>query len=166
MLDVTENAEKLYASFEVQDSQGNLYASGLHQIRKPTPVAEEVFVEYDDKEYLLIGSMEVSAPGQQLVIRAELTYLAETEAYIELKNLQINGKAFDAQTTTVNGKGDYWGLLQNENQPLALSIPLELLAGEQEITLLNFDLIVKDAVDGETVLETIPVRISLLLKLP
>ncbi|MCR4876071.1 MAG: hypothetical protein K5922_02735 [Clostridiales bacterium] len=168
MLDITENAEDLYASFEVQDSQGNLYASGLHQIRPAAPAAEEVILEYND-EYngqptLLLGNPKITVLNQ-LVFTVDITNLTEREGTVTLEHLTINGKERE-ETETVYGAGPNWGLMGGETQMLNLMIPLERLAEEKQITSMTFDLTLKNAENEEEILGVIPVRVSLLLDLP
>ena len=165
MLDVMDHAEELYASFEVQDSQGNLYASELYRIRAGVVSADTLITEYNDAELVLLENLSLKIPDQ-IVLSAGVTNLTETEAIIRLDHLTVNGRALEDLNAEVYGNGENWGLLQGETQVLSLTIPAEAAAEEGEISSLTFDLILKNAADETEILGTVPVTVTTRLKLP
>ena len=162
LLNDTLDTTDLYAAFEVQDSQGNLYLSELHAVKTGASTAEELRTAYDDANLVKIGSLSVTAQNQ-LILSAEVTNLTDTEAIITLKNLAINGDAME-ETAEAFGTGENWGLLKDEKQILTLSIPLEKLAGKETIQSITFDLVLSNAADAAEI-GTVPVEVTLLLAL-
>ena len=162
MVDVMNNRDELYVSFEVQDSQANQYASIPTEMVPPVPKPDIVSVIYDNKDLLTLDHVSLSVMNQ-LTLTGEVTNLTDTEMIVTLGNLQINGKAFD-QTAEVYGNGENWGLLKDETQMLNLFVPMDALEGEKEITSIDFELTVTNAADN-SVLNTVPVSIVLVLQL-
>ena len=63
------------------------------------------------------------------------------------------------QTATAYGNGENWGLLQDEEQNLALMVPGTELP-EGILTEATFDMVLEDAKTGETV-GTVPVTVGM-----
>lgn len=158
LLNDTIDPKELYAAFRVQDSQANQYLSELHQISTDVPSPDELRVEYDDMNLLKIESLLISKPDQ-LTLSADLISLGATETVITLKDLTIDGEKIDTEVK-VYGSGPDWGLLQGEKQVLSLSVPAEILAGKESITVMEFSLVLSTA-DESTELGTIPVKVTM-----
>ncbi len=163
LLNDTLDPETLYACFEVQDSQGSIHSSELHQVKTGASTAAELRTAYDDANLVLINSLSVSAQNQ-LMLSADLTNLTDTEAIIVLKDLTVNGQALDL-TAEAFGTGPNWGLIPQEKQLLALPVPLEQLEGIKTVESIQFNLVLTNAADSAE-LGTVPVEVTLLLSLP
>lgn len=148
----------LYATFEVTDCQNNVYSSELLQIGRssgPAPI-----FHYDDLETLTLANPAVSFLDDQLMLSFNVTNLTAEERIIALKNLTVNGKALE-NTAEAYGNGANWGLLENEQQMINLTVPKADLP-EGAITEITFDLVSQDAASGEAKM-TVPVTVELTL---
>ena len=140
----------LYASFEIQDSQSNRYASDLRAVKRVIgPDPEPFNITYDDGGLVLIKDFYVKTLGDQLLITAEVTNIAEAETVIAFADFAVNGNALEIPGVEVLGSGEYWGLVKDERQPLSVSVPLELLAGTESVTEISFTMNCEDAASGE-----------------
>ncbi len=166
MLDVSAQAENLYASFEVQDSQGNLYASSLKALRSGLITPDVQTVEYDDKDTLKMDGFALTwRPEQrQLAITGNVVNLIDQEVLVVLDGIRINGQVF-GQKAEIYGMGENWGLLKNEKQLFNILIPGDQLAGIDALSSLSFDLNVTSAVNPEETLAVISVQVTTLLPL-
>lgn len=158
----TIDTKDLYAAFEVQDSQGNQYLSELHAVRTGASTAEELRTAYDDLNLIRIDKLSVSM-SNQLMLSAEVVNLTDTEAVIALKDLAINGEK-NGITAEVYGTGPNWGLLQDEKQILSLTVPTDLLAGQDSVNTMTFTLLLTRA-DDSTEIGTVPVEVAMHLDL-
>ncbi len=163
--DTIDTAE-LYAAFQVTDAQYNLYSSEPAVVKAKAPILndDEIRVEYDDLGLALINSFTVAPVGQNLILSAEVTNLTETEAFITMTDLTLNGSQ-NAAEATAYGNGGNWGLLKDETQFLQLSLPLADLAGMSPITEITFDLRLVNAADETQEIGVVPVNVYLLLEL-
>lgn len=160
LLNDTIDPEGLYAAFELQDSQGNMYSSELHVVRTGVSTADELRVEYDDLDLIKIDQFSVSM-SDQLIISADVINLAEQEAFIRMQNLEIDGNNVNTEVE-INGTGPNWGLLQDEKQFLSLAVPDDILAGKNVIENISFNLVLIKS-DDFSELGLVPVRVSLRL---
>ncbi len=161
--DTIDTAE-LYAAFQVTDAQYNLYSSEPAVVKAKAPIGGEVRAEYDDLSLALINSFTVAPVGQNLILSAEVTNLTETEAFITMTDLTLNGSQ-NAAEATAYGNGENWGLLKDETQFLQLSLPLADLAGMSPITEITFNLRLVNAADETQEIGVVPVKVYLLLEL-
>ena len=150
---------KLHVTFEILDSQNNLYSSDLAAVAREE---KDIIagIDYDDMNLLLLAKPSISMLGDQLMFSASITNLAEEERIIVLNNLTINGTPL-SNTAEANGNGDNWGLLPGEEQPLTLWVNRADLP-EGILTEMTFDLQSQNAATGETA-GTVPVKIGLSL---
>ena len=155
---------ELYATFQVTDSQNNTYSSEPLAVKGKDPGAAEIRITYDDLGLVLIDSLSVALREDALTLSGSLENITDSEVIILLEDLTVNGEAFDA-TAEVIGNGDDFGLLKGEQQPLYLSVPLELPEGTDAITDITFSLTLLDAANGEQPIGSVPVTISLNLPL-
>ena len=112
-------------------------------------------LNYDDLGLILLKRPTIALTGDQLQFSLTVTNLTETESVVALKNLTINGTAL-AQTAEAYGNGENWGLLQNEEQLLSLSVPRSDLP-EGILTEIAFDLTLRNAATEEEG-GTVPVK--------
>ncbi len=159
----TLDTEQLYATFQVTDSQNNVYSSEPRVVKTKRADAGEVYVAYDDADLVLIESMTCSPVAEGVMLTGSLTSLAEQEIIVTLENLVVNGVE-TGLSAEVFGTGDNWGLLNGETQPLFVNIGADLLAGFEAVTDVAFDLTVSDA-ESEEVVGVIPVEMTLNLAL-
>jgi len=146
----------MYVTFEVTDSQNNLYSSELTALsrEKDDPVTTVV---YDDTS-LILGKPGVSMLADNLLLSFAVTNRTEAESIVALKNLKVNGTALD-DTAEAYGTGENWGLLQDEEQMISLQVSKAKLP-EGILTEITFDLILQDAATGEEK-AVVPVNVGL-----
>ena len=149
--------EDLYATFQVTDSQNNIYSSSPLRV-KPGTDLDVLYVEYDDMGFLLINQATLAPVAGTQTLSLSLTNINEAESIYRLGNATIDGTAVDLSAECF-GAGDNWGLVKDETQYLALSIPAEALGGAETFTEMTFDLIVTDAAT-ETELGVVPVKVT------
>ena len=155
----TLDTTALYATFQVTDSQNNIYSSEPLAVKTDKQGTAEMRVSYDDMQLAVISSFSVQPVGDSLVLSADVQNIAATEAVIRLQALTINGEAFE-ETCEVYGSGENWGLMPEESQRLLLNVPGEKLAGTERINGITFELALEDAASGEA-LGTVPVEVGL-----
>ena len=163
MLNDTIDPEKLYASFEVTDSQNNRYSSEPSQVRTQIGAAGEVRVAYDDANLVLINHLTLTPSGDQLLLSMDLKSLAQQEAIIVMEDLTVNGIETGI-TEEVYGNGENDGLIQNEEQILMTAIPKSVLEGQEAVTGVSFVLKLLDA-ETDDELGAVPVEVTLNLAL-
>lgn len=164
LLPETLDRTRLFATFEVRDSQSNRYSSELYQV-DPThfPPRPVIQVTYDDAGLALIDNLTVTQSQDCLILSAGLTNITEKEAILTVSNLSVNGIETGLTSDTF-GTGANWGVLKGEQQLLTLPIPESVYAGQDAVTSILFTLILKDAETGEFLGE-IPVEVTLFLSL-
>ena len=145
----------LYVTFEVTDTQNNRYSSRLRKVKQGADALPDPVLNYDDLGLILLKRPTIALTGDQLQFSLTVTNLTETESVVALKNLTINGTAL-AQTAEAYGNGENWGLLQNEEQLLSLSVPRSDLP-EGILTEIAFDLTLRNAATEEEG-GTVPVK--------
>ena len=154
LLEESLDETTLYVTFEVQDSQNNLYSSSLLQVQDaPIPIQ----LDYDDLNLILVNRPVLSETGDGVIFSFAVTNMTETESIIALENLTVNGAALDL-TQEAYGTGENWGLLKDEEQNLSILIPADGIPGGP-LRELTFDLKLKDAVSGEEI-GTVPVKVA------
>ena len=155
----TLDTTTLYATFQVMDSQNNLYSSEPLVVKAEKAAPAEMRVAYDDMQLAVINSFSVQPVADNLVISADVQNITDAEAVIRLEGLTINGEAFE-ETSEVYGSGENWGLMPEETQRLLLNVPADKLAGVDRITAIAFNLVLEDAASQEQ-LGTVPVEVGL-----
>ena len=154
---------KLYASFLLTDAQYNRYCSNLYPIRQEKGTAGEIRVEYDDLESVHIDNFNIVLENGKLTLSLELKNLTDHEVIIVLKKLAINDLPAEGEAEAL-GKGENWGLLNQETQSMSLSLPSDKLPVSDTISELSFDLVLTDAATNEPI-NTVPVKVHMLLDL-
>ena len=158
LLNDTLDTTELYASFQVCDSQNNIYSSELKVVKDEIGKDDDdvLRVAYDDANLVLINSFSLPAMDGALTLTGRLQNLTDREVIIKLENLVVEGVAVDA-TAEIVGTGENWGLLPGEEQPLYLSVDAADLP--EAISRVTFDLTLADAATEE-ILGTVPVEVS------
>ena len=154
-MDDTLDTASLYATFQICDSQNNLYNSDLLCVKVQQVEPGVVQFTYDDSGRLLLEDNTITLAGGQLMLNLNVRNIAEQETVFTVNNLVINGVSLTAKAD-IYGSGDNWGLMKDEVQYALIPISLEELAGVTTLTSISFDLVCLDAATNET-LATIPV---------
>ncbi|MBR6666851.1 MAG: hypothetical protein IKL25_00575 [Clostridia bacterium] len=155
LVDDTLDTASLYATFQICDSQNNLYNSDLLCVKVQQVEPGVVQFTYDDSGRLLLEDNTITLAGGQLMLNLNVRNIAEQETVFTVNNLVINGVSLTAKAD-IYGSGDNWGLMKDEVQYALIPISLEELAGVTTLTSISFDLVCLDAATNET-LATIPV---------
>ena len=99
----------------------------------------------------------------KLTLSLELKNLTDHEVIIVLKKLAINDLPAEGEAEAL-GKGENWGLLNQETQSMSLTLPSDKLPVSDTISELSFDLVLTDAATNEPI-NTVPVKVHMLLDL-
>ena len=163
LLPETLDPAKLYVTFEVCDSQNNLYSSNLLPV---VPGDDDIVirVDYDDNELLTLSGLKISVLNGTPQLSMTVKNLTETEGIVALQNLRINGAEITlASAAEAYGSGANWGLMKDEVQPFALALDPSLLP-QGPLTEMKFDLVLKDAATNAEI-GTVPVLVTMNLTL-
>ena len=147
---------RLYATFQVADSQRNTYSSELMPVKAAASDAA-MRTDYDDAGLALISGLALTSGAEEWLLSLRVVNLTEREAIIRLENLTVGGVPVDGQAEAY-GSGENWGLLTGEEQSLAL--PIAAAALPDEPAEWTFDLRVMDAASEETI-GVVPVTVTL-----
>ncbi|MBE5810537.1 MAG: hypothetical protein E7318_06315 [Clostridiales bacterium] len=157
MLEDTIDTAKLFATFQIADSQNNLYNSELLGVKVQLAEGDVTRVTYDDKLFVL-DKCAVTINAGQLLLTVNLQNNTELETVYELGDVVLNGTAVDA-SATIYGSGDNWGLLQGETQYAMVPVSLASLT-DPVLTSITFNLNCLDAATNESK-GVVPVEILL-----
>ena len=163
MVNDSLDTTRLYATFQVSDSQNNVYSSEPLVVKAESAFEGEMRVAYDDASLVLINSFQAVPADGGLTLSGNLMNLQEAEAVIKVENIAVNGESVDASADVV-GTGENWGLVSGEEQAFHVTLDGEALAGIDTVEAITFDLTLLDAVTEES-LGSVPVEVTLNLAL-